>query len=82
MLSLSFMVVHTIGQSQLYQQMSVDSMADVTLGFPFQYYTFSRDGNNFHGGNLKNFILDYVIVSFLHTVLYFAFKGLMKASRK
>lgn len=59
-----------IGQVQLYLLTSVDSYQDIKIGYPYPYYSFSRDGNNFHGGNGSNLILDYCLTVGFVTAAY------------
>lgn len=74
LLSLSFVILLAIGQLQLYFLTSVDSVEDIKVGYPFYYYSFSRDGNNFHGGNLNNLILDYCLTVLTVAVAYISIK--------
>jgi hypothetical protein len=79
LLLLSLIIMLAIGQVQLYLLTSVDSFEDIKVGFPFWYYSFSRDGNNFHGGNGKNLIIDFfltfIIVSSICLLLKLINKG-------
>lgn len=61
LLSLSMVIMLAVGQFQVYLLTSVDSYEDIKVGYPYWYYSFSRDGNNFHGGNMTNLILDYCL---------------------
>jgi hypothetical protein len=75
---LSLLIMLAIGQIQLYLLTSVDSHDHIKVGFPFWYYSFSRDGNNFHGGNAMNLIIDYSLTWLIVAIGYFV----MKKNRK
>lgn len=74
LLSLSMLIMLAIGQFQLYLLTSIDSPKDIKVGYPYPYYSFSRDGNNFHGVNGKNLILDYSLTLAVVTIGYVLIK--------
>jgi hypothetical protein len=63
-----------IGQVQLYFLTSIDSYEDIKVGYPYWYYSFSRDGNNFHGGNGNHLIIDYCLTLLAVFVFYILVK--------
>lgn len=71
---LSLIIILAIGQIQLYLLTSVDSYEDIKVGFPYWYYSFSRDGNNFHGGNTENLMIDFFLTLTIVSALYLLFK--------
>lgn len=77
LLGISLIVMLAIGQIQLYILTSVNSFEDIKIGYPYWYYSFSRDGNNFHGGNVNNLIIDYCITVLVVSIFY-VFVGLIK----
>ncbi len=78
LLSLSLLIMLAIGQVQLYFLTSVDSYEDIKVGYPYSYYSFSRDGNNFHGVNGINLIYDYCLTVGAVTMTY-VFAKIVKA---
>lgn len=74
LLLFSLILMLAIDQIQLYFLTSIDSYEDIKVGFPYWYYSFSRDGNNFHGGNGSNLIVDYCLTLLTISMLY----GIMK----
>lgn len=78
------MTLLSFGQLQLYLQTKVDSFEDIKIGFPFQYYSFSRDGNNFHEAYVDNFIYDYLIILTGWVILLYVMKkmNLFNAEKK
>jgi hypothetical protein len=71
-----------IGQVQLYFLTSVDSYEEIKVGYPFYYYSFSRDGNNFHGSNVNNLVKDYSLTLLTVVFGYFSSKVLKKKLSK
>jgi hypothetical protein len=61
-----------IGQVQLYFLTSVDSYKDIEVGYPFYYYSFSRDGHHFHDSNVNNLVKDYILTLFTVVIFYFS----------
>lgn len=81
LLLLSLVIMLAIGQIQLYLLTSVDSFKDIEVGFPYWYYSFSRDGNNFHGSNLKNLMIDLFLTLIIVSIALMIFK-ILKAKLK
>jgi hypothetical protein len=59
-----------IGQVQLYFRTAVDSYEEIKVGFPWHYYSFSRDENHFHGANVNNLLVDYFVTLIVVTSAY------------
>lgn len=68
--SMSLLLMLAIGQVQLYLSTSTDHYEDIKVGYPYHYYSFSRDGNNFHGSNIPNLISDYLITFGIVSLIY------------
>lgn len=76
---LSLTILMIISQIQLYFQIVQDSPVFIKIGYPFQYFYFSIDGNLLHGSNPKNFIFDLLLIA-LVIMLILILKG--KISKK
>jgi hypothetical protein len=78
-LIISLSILMLIGQIQLFFQIRRDEPLNfIELGYPFQYFYFSIDGNLLQGSNPKNFILDFGLITIATALLTFLLDKIKK----
>ena len=78
-LFINLSILMLIGQIQLFFQIREDKPQNIIeLGYPFQYFYFSIDGNLIQGSNPKNFILDFGLITMATALLMFLIDKIKK----